>query len=63
MARYVRIMSASSLYHIMLRGINLAEIFFDDEDRCRFINTLLKMKGKGEYELNAYCLMNNHHCI
>jgi len=44
----------------MLRGINRTEIFFDDEDRNRFIDTLQRMKEKGEYEIYAYCLMDNH---
>lgn len=60
MARYARILSSSSIYHIMLRGINRTEIFFDDDDRERFIDTLQRMKAKGEYEIYAYCLMDNH---
>ena len=44
----------------MLRGINRQDIFEDDEDRERFIGTILRYKKEAGFQLYAYCLMNNH---
>jgi REP element-mobilizing transposase RayT len=44
----------------MVRGINEQDIFHDDEDRERFITILRKTKQTSQYELYAYCLMDNH---
>ena len=41
MARQPRIYQPGGLYHVMLRGNNRAEIFFDDKDRIEF-ETLLE---------------------
>lgn len=60
MPRQARKESEIGTYHIMLRGINKQNIFEDNADRQRFINTLKVYKEKSEYELYAYCLMSNH---
>ncbi|GMQ58692.1 hypothetical protein AN1V17_30870 [Vallitalea sediminicola] len=60
MARQKRERSKSGIYHIMLRGIDKRNIFLDDEDREKFLNTLLKAKQSGGFSLYAYCLMDNH---
>ncbi len=60
MPRYAREKCESGLYHIMLRGINRQNIFHNDEDCLRFIETLQKVKVNDNYSLIAYCLMNNH---
>jgi len=60
MPRNARIMSATGIYHIMLRGINKQTIFEDDEDKEKFIQTLSHYKEVCGYDLYAYCLMNNH---
>lgn len=52
--------SFSGVYHIILRGINSQEIFFDDVDRKKFIKEIRNTKNKYNYELYAYVLMNNH---
>lgn len=44
----------------MLRGINQQQIFEDEEDNFRFLETLLKYKQQCKYEIYAYCLMGNH---
>ena len=48
------------MYHIMLRGINKEEIFRDILDYEKFLKILKLAKEKYEYQLYAYCLMNNH---
>ncbi len=36
------------------------ELFLDEEDKNRFLETLLRFKESNNYELYAYCLMRNH---
>ncbi|WP_432662549.1 transposase [Wukongibacter baidiensis] len=60
MVRKAREKSSTGIYHIMLRGINKQDIFNDDEDRMKFIETLEKYKKVSEYEVYGYCLMSNH---
>lgn len=60
MPRQARKQSESGIYHIMLRGINRQQIFEDEEDRERFLETLEKYKDLCGYTIYAYCLMGNH---
>ncbi|MBR2101101.1 MAG: transposase [Eubacterium sp.] len=60
MARQQRAKSESGIYHIMLRGINKQQVFFDDDDYYMFLNVLSKAKTVSGFKLYAYCLMNNH---
>lgn len=60
MARCARKKSASGIYHIMLRGINRQEIFFDDEDYLRFWQTMKRVKENESCAIYGYCLMGNH---
>jgi putative transposase len=58
--RNAREKSITGIYHIMLRGIDKRNLFFDDEDRARFIENLIKSREKGKFENLGYCLMDNH---
>ena len=60
MPRTARKRSESGIYHIMLRGINRQQIFEDEEDRQRLLQTLLNYKEQCGYKIYAYCLMGNH---
>ena len=60
MPREARKKSKSGIYHIMIRGINRQEIFEDDEDREKFIQTVAIYKEKCNFKVYGYCLMNNH---
>jgi putative transposase len=60
MPRQARKKSMTGIYHVMLRGINKQTIFEDDEDRRRFIYTVLRYKKEYDFDLFAYCLMDNH---
>ena len=42
--RQVRQRCESGVYHVVLRGINRGDIFFDDDDRLRFLETLAQKK-------------------
>lgn len=60
MPRQARGKSEIGIYHIMIRGANRQEIFHDDEDRLRFLDTLNKVKITSEMNVYGWCLMNNH---
>jgi len=60
MPRKAREKSSSGIYHIMLRGVNGQDIFNDEEDKDKFIDTLNKYRNICEYKIYGYCLMSNH---
>ncbi len=49
------------MYHVLSRGNERRDIFYDDDDRRTFLNTLGEMAQRFEIELLAYVLMNNHY--
>jgi REP element-mobilizing transposase RayT len=60
MPRSSREKSESGIYHIMLRGINRQEIFHDEEDKVRFLETFDRYKKQCSIKLLGWCLMGNH---
>jgi len=60
MPRQEREKSSSGIYHVMLRGINRQDLFEDNADRQRFIDTLGHYKTISGFSLYGYCLMSNH---
>lgn len=60
MPRKARVKSVTGIYHIMLRGINRQQIFFDEEDYLTFIHLLEYYKPICGYKIYAFCLMGNH---
>ena len=69
MPRQSRKESGTGIHHVMMRGINHQDIFYDEEDYFQFINTLARMQIRYDDEghpcgtnftLYAYCLMSNH---
>ena len=60
MPRHAREKSRSGIYHLIIRGINKQNIFEDDEDKQKFIDTLGYYKIVSNYMLYGYCLMDNH---
>lgn len=60
MPRQQRLKSKSGYYHIMIRGNERRNIFHDDEDRYRFMDTLQEKKQGDKFYLHAFCLMDNH---
>ena len=60
MPRHERVISKSGYYHIMLRGNERRNIFLDDEDKNRFIETIKEKKKEDRFYLQAICLMDNH---
>ena len=60
MPRVARKYSELKVYHITIRGIDKKDIFYDDKDRYKFLEFIKKTKEKYNYEIYAYCLMDNH---
>ena len=60
MPRIARKISSTKVYHIILRGNDKQDIFFDEQDYIKFIKELIKAKEKYQCEYYAYCLMSNH---
>ncbi len=60
MPRTARKKSDTSIYHVMMRGVNKQTIFEGDHDNERFIDTLARYRKETGCILYAYCLMGNH---
>lgn len=60
MVRQARVRGENGVYHVMLRGVNRQDIFFDDGDYQRFLDILAQKKSEQQYEVYGYCLMSNH---
>ena len=54
------ILIKAHIYHVMLRGNEKKNIFSDDEDKARFIDTIYHKKKDNGFCLYAYCVMDNH---
>lgn len=61
MARHPRPQIAHGLYHVTMRGNNREDIFFDDDDRDRFLSGVATVRHRCGWHLHAYCLMTNHY--
>lgn len=60
MPRKARVKSQQHIYHVILRGINKAQIFYEDKDFRHFEKLLNRYKRKCNFQLLSYCLMGNH---
>ena len=60
MPRTMRGLSENNTYHIVLKGINAQQIFFDNEDYLSFLSVLKNTCKSYNASLCAYCLMHNH---
>jgi hypothetical protein len=56
MPRALRIEYPGAIYHVLSRGGRREEIFRDEEDWSRFINTLQQTCEKTGWEVHAWCL-------
>jgi len=61
MARAWRIEYDGALYHVLSRGNEQQDIFRDDQDRNRFLETVGEMSERFEMDIFAYVLMGNHY--
>jgi len=60
MPRKLRMESPGAIYHVINHGDRREDIFRDDADRIRFLETLGEACGKTGWHVLAYCLMPNH---
>ncbi|GAA0469446.1 transposase [Alkalibacillus silvisoli] len=60
MPRKARVKSKTGIYHIMWRGTGGQDIFHDDGDRLKYLDTVLKYKKRADMSVYAWCLMSNH---
>ena len=60
MSKVPRRHSKSKTYHIIFKGIDNQDIFYDNQDRRVFLKQLSKTKKDFNLNLYAFCLMDNH---
>ena len=60
MARKPRIHYPGAVYHVILRGNARQDIFFDDQDRCRFLLLLQEGIERYGHRVLAFALLTNH---
>ncbi len=63
MARPWRIEFEGALYHVLSRGNEQKDIFWESEDRESFLNCLGEMSTRFQTDIFAYVLMDNHYHI
>jgi REP element-mobilizing transposase RayT len=61
MGRAWRIEYEGALYHILSRGNEQGDIFYDTTDRKRFLDTIGELSERFAVHIYAYVLMNNHY--
>lgn len=60
MPRKPRLKAASSIYHIVIRGLDRQIMFETAKDYMKYLEILDLYKSECEFKLYAYCLMSNH---
>ena len=50
-----------TFYHVLSRGNEKRDIFYDEKDYLKFLDTLGKMVERFKLEVHAYVLMRNHY--
>jgi putative transposase len=60
MPRISRAVAAGFPHHVIQRGNNREEIFFEKDDRKKYLSLLKKYAAKWTSPVMAYCLMSNH---
>jgi len=60
MARPLRIDYPGALHHVIVKGNNGTNIFYDDADRSKFLNIVASLIKRYKFKVYAYCLMDNH---
>ena len=63
MARPWRIEYGGAYYHVLSRGNERRDIFFDDRDRRVFLSTLGETSDRFKVDIFAYVLMGNHYHV
>jgi putative transposase len=61
LARPWRIQYGGAYYHVLSRGNEARDIFFDDGDRNLFLSTLGETSVRFKVDVFAFVLMRNHY--
>jgi len=61
MARKLRVEFEGATYHVMCRGNRQEEIFKDEKDHERFLDTLGEVTQRNGWLIHAFVLMGNHY--
>lgn len=61
MARPLRIEYPGALYYITSGGNAQCDIFLNNDDRIKFLDTLIQAVSRYDWYCHAYCLMDNHY--
>ena len=56
----IRKIASTKLYHIVVRGVNKQNIFYDKQDVKKYQREIQRTKEKYQYQLLAYAFMDNH---
>jgi putative transposase len=60
MPRIARAVATGFPHHVVQRGNNKQAVFYDEDDRSRYLSLLSKYSKKWDADILAYCLMSNH---
>ncbi len=60
MPRKAREKSESGIYHIITRGANRQQLFYDNEDRLLLLEVLKRLKDNIGFNVLGWCIMDNH---
>jgi putative transposase len=60
MPRIGRAVAAGFPHHVIQRGNNRENVFFEKDDRRQYFSLLKKYSAKWTSPVMAYCLMTNH---
>ena len=61
MARPLRMNYPDTFYHVLSRGNERRDIFRDEKDYLRFLDTMGRMVERFNLEIHAYVLMKTHY--
>ncbi len=60
MPRKPRIHYSGAFYHVMLRGNGGENIFFENDDREKFLSLISEGVNRFNFRVHGFCLMTNH---
>ena len=60
MPRKPRLLTETGIYHIITRGNNKQNLFFESEGFKTYLRLIHLMKLDYDFHLYHYCLMTNH---
>jgi REP element-mobilizing transposase RayT len=59
-ARRQKVENGAAIYHVMSRSISELDFFKSDEDKTKYMHTIVECKKLYNFKVYTYCLMDNH---